>query len=131
MVAVKWRVVIRLAVVTGAVAAAGLAADVIAAGPAQAAGLAGVMTGFCELGALTLGMVGWSAGRRDSGRQVEPGPAEMPEDDRSAPAAGSGAGKYAVDARQARGVQVGDHAAQHNHFGRSALAGKPGEIDER
>ena len=131
MVVVKWRALIRLAVVIGAVAAAGLTADVIAAGLAQAAGLAGVMTGFCELGGLTLCVVGWLGRRRDSGRRVEQAPAEMPEDDRSASAAGSGAEKYAVDARGAQGVQVGDYATQHNHFGHSAVPGKPGKLHER
>jgi hypothetical protein len=123
---VKWRALIWLAVAASAVAAAGLAADVIAAGLAQAAALAGVVTGFCELGALTLGIVGWSAGRQDTSHQGEPGPSETPEDDRSAPTAGSAAGKYTVDARWARGVQVGDQATQHNHFRRSAAAAEPG-----
>jgi hypothetical protein len=126
MVAVKWRILIWLAVVTGVIAAAGLGADVVAAGPVQAERLAGVMTGFCELGALALGVAGWSARRRDTSCESEPGPLGMPEGDRIAPTAGSDAAKYVVDAHRARGVQVGEHATQHNHFGCSAVVGKRG-----
>lgn len=68
----KWRVLIWVAVGAGVVAAAGLAVDVAVAGMDRASGLAGVLVGFCELGALVLGVAAWAAERRAVGGQEGP-----------------------------------------------------------
>jgi hypothetical protein len=103
------QLLIRLAVLIGVAAAAGLGADVAVAGTGKAAELAGVIAGFCELGAVLLGVVAWAGDRRPGAVPTEV--AKKPVQDSPASAA-----KYVVDARHARGVQAGDGAAQHNDF---------------
>lgn len=125
----KWRVLIWVAVGAGVVAAAGLAVDVAVAGMDRASGLAGVLVGFCELGALVLGVAAWAAERRAVGGQEGP----------TAPAGGTGGtgeageaggsgerpavrgedrgpegGRYVVNADKIDRAQFGDGNTQHN-----------------
>ena len=113
------------AVVIATTAAVGLVVDVAVAGTGEAAGLAGVIVAFCELAALVLGVTAWAAERR--------APAAGPQAEGASSAATAGGdsrgsvagqrvenGKYAVDARGAEGLQVGDGNAQHNVFRRSS-----------
>jgi hypothetical protein len=122
---VKWRILLYLAVLIAAAAAAGLGVEVAVAGPGPAAGLAGVIAGFCELGALLLGVAGWAAQHRAGDRRAA-GARHQPDPDDSGLAAGNAAadavGKYVVDARHARGVQIGDRNVQRNEFGGSLPA---------
>jgi hypothetical protein len=127
---VNWHVLTRLAVAIAAAAAIGLGIDVAVAGTTQAAGLAGVIVGFCELGALVLGVGSWAARRQEAGDQRDSHPPEVPERagqeaDGIVPPVSPSA-KYIVDTRQAQAVQIGDHSTQHNDF-RSEL----GRTDER
>jgi hypothetical protein len=128
---VKWRVITWLAVAIAVAAAIGLGADTAIDGTASAAGLAGVIAGFCELGALTLGVAGWAGQRREPGERPAPGGSLAPERgaEKSEEASATQTdtpGKYVVDARQAQGVQIGDGNVQHNDF-RGGLRG----LDER
>jgi hypothetical protein len=112
MQSVRWRVLIWVAVLLGAAAAAGLGVDVAVAGLDKAAGLAGVIVGFCELGALVLGIAAWAAERRAStARLAPPDPSVLGMAGRTGgPVAGleERASRYRVDARHAGQVQIGD-----------------------
>ncbi len=128
-----WRVLTWLAIVIAAVAAVSLGVDAVVAGLGKAAGLAGVIAGFCELGALALAVTGWAGHRREAAERPAPEPARGPERTEPAQQAGQagtppggGSGKYGVDARQAEGVQIGDGNTQHNDFRRNS-----GRTDER
>jgi hypothetical protein len=63
----RWRAVTWAAVAIGVAAALALAVDAVVGGIDEAAGLAGVIVGFCEIGALLLGLAGWAAERRRAG----------------------------------------------------------------
>jgi hypothetical protein len=99
-----------------AVAAVGLGVAVAVAGVDKAAGLAGVIVGFCELGALMLGVVGWVGQQRAAAGTPGPevaavsGSAAEPKPPTAQPAT------YVVDARQAQGVQTGEGNTQHNDY---------------
>jgi hypothetical protein len=130
----KWRILLGLAALIAATAAVGLGVEVAVAGPGQAAGLAGVIAGFCELGAVLLGVAGWAAQHRAGGDRRAAGAPGGPDPDESGLAAGNAAvgaaGKYVVDARHARGVQVGDRNIQRNEFGGSVTAGEVGGAED-
>jgi hypothetical protein len=120
------RVLLWVAVLVASGAAAGLAIDVVIAGTSEAAGLAGVIAGFCELAALVLGVAAWAGERRAADARA----VEAVKDVSSAVAAGGRSaspadgqrrdGKYVVDARGAEGLQVGDGNTQHVVFRRSS-----------
>jgi hypothetical protein len=112
----KWRLLIWAALAMGTAAAVGLGVAVIVVGVNKAAGLAGVMAAFCELGALVLGVVGWVGGRATAGRSGPdtssiPAPPVMGDRPVS-----STAETYAVDARGAKGIQTGEGNIQYNDF---------------
>jgi hypothetical protein len=114
---VRWSVLTWLAVAIALAAAACLAVDIAVAGPGQAAGLAGVIAGFCELAALVLGVAAWAARRQATDNHSGRSASRVAEKDgETAPTAREGADKYVVDSRQARGIQVGDGNTQHNDF---------------
>jgi RIP homotypic interaction motif len=130
---VKWRVLTWVAVVVAVAAAADLVADLAVGGPGKASALAGVIAGFCELGALVLGVSAWAGQRRSASEQAseqrEPATPHEPERaaperdgagaaPESAPGPDSASGKYVVDARLAQGVQIGDGNTQRNDFRR-------------
>ena len=54
------------AAVLAAAAAIALAVDIAVEGVDNAAGMAGVLVGFCELGALVLAVAGWASEHRES-----------------------------------------------------------------
>jgi|SRR5450755_3855750 hypothetical protein len=114
------RVLVWAAVGLAAAAAAGLAVDVAFEGLEKAAGLAGVVVGFCELGALALAVIGWAAHRRASGDQSasKVTPAQPTDGVECVPTtrAGTAESKYAVDIGEAQGVQIGDGNTQSNDF---------------
>lgn len=116
--------------IIAAVAAVGLGIDVAVAGTTQAAGLAGVIVGFCELGALVLGVVSRAAQRHEAKEQqassLPDAPGTAPQEPERNAQPGNASGKYVVDARQAQGVQIGDHGIQRVEFRTS-----PGGSDER
>lgn len=96
-------------------AAVGLGVDIVVAGISRAAALAGVIVGFCEIGALLLALAAWVAERRERPARGLP-PAHGPtgqEDAAAGPAVTSP--KFVVDAGQAGVVQIGDHGIQHVH----------------
>lgn len=118
----KWRVLVWIAAATAVAAAAGLGVDVAVAGTDKAAGLAGIIVGFCELAAVVLAVVGLTGQRRttEAGSQVprrDPG-AKVGDPADSARAPQSEIGKYRVDAHGAEGLQIGDNNTQRNIFGR-------------
>lgn len=120
----RWRLLRWIALIIAAAAAVGLAVDVAVYGTNQAAALAGVIVGFCELGALLLGVTAWVVERQRSAkaRQPEGTPsAGSTSSDSKAPAADKyhQDGKYVVDARGASGLQVGENNTQHIFPGRS------------
>jgi hypothetical protein len=125
---VRWRLLVWLAVAFALAAAAALGADVVVVGPDKAAALAGVIAGFCELGALVLGVVGWMGERRVAGDRSGSGVAYVGGKGREGPVADArvSEGMYVVDSRHARGVQVGDHNFQRNAFGRAAAGDEDG-----
>jgi hypothetical protein len=113
--------------VAAVAAAADLVADLAVGGPGKASALAGVIAGFCELGALVLGVSAWAAQRRAASGQAgdQREPADPPGPQRSAPGQNgadavpqSAPGKYVVDARQAQAIQIGDGNTQRNDFRR-------------
>lgn len=114
MEGVRWRVLMWAAVVIAAVAAAGLGAMVAVAGVDKAAGLAGVIVGFCEVAALLVAVVGWAGDRRAAATD-RPGAAAAPAGTAVLPPP-AGTAKYVVDASNAQGVQTGDGNTQHNDF---------------
>ena len=122
----KGRLLVGLAVTIAVAGAIAIGVDAAVAGIDKAAGLAGVIVGFCELAALALGVAGFMADRREGRSKGErPGVGEVAAaaTSPSAPASGAPAdgpavqGKYVVDVRDASGVQIGDHNVQHNEFG--------------
>jgi hypothetical protein len=100
-------------------AGAGLCAEIAVEGVSQAAGLAGVIAGFCELGALVMGVAGLAGEHRITRGDAER-TAVAPALETAGKVVEAGAenqaGKYTVDLRQARMVQVGDHSFQLNHL---------------
>jgi hypothetical protein len=106
---VKWRVLIWIALVLGAVTVAGLGVDIAVAGPDKAAVLAGIIVGFCEVLGVVLAAVGWAGERRSAV------PTQLAIRDNSVPESQPTAGgrKYVVDSRYATGVQVGDVNVLH------------------
>ena len=118
-----------LACVIGAGSAAGLAADVVVAGMGRAAGLAGVIVGFCELGALVLGVAARTGEQQARSERREGRVPEVADEGGDGRLTGGMAGKYVVDARHSRGVQVGDRSVQRNDFRSAAAAGGPGGVD--
>jgi hypothetical protein len=143
---VNWRAVTWLAVAVMVAAAVGLALDAGLAGVTQASGLAGVIVGFCELGALLLAVVSWTAERRRASAEPDPAPAAAvtPEPAAATPEPAppqtappqtatpeAAPAKYVVDLRDAHGVQVGDHNIQHNVYGRDVFRRGPGQPDGR
>lgn len=117
------------AVVLGATAVVGLGADVLIAGPDVAVGTAGVIVGFCEVGALVLGVVGWARDHQEAGHRPNHEDTRVAREEADRPVPPEIPGKYVVDARHARGVQVGDGNTQHNDFRRPETAGDPDEVD--
>lgn len=117
----KWRVLIWCAGAVAALAAVALVIDVAVAGWDQAAGVAGVVVAFCELAAFALGVAAWAGeSRRTAATSATTDPAvdtpgsTVPTTGVPVSAAPEGAGKYTVDARDARAVQIGDGNVQHN-----------------
>jgi hypothetical protein len=124
---VRWRLLVVAAGVIGFVGAAVLGADAVVAGVGTAAGLAGVMAGFCELAAFVLGVTGWAA-RCKTALNAAGNPGEATASDSADEVAratrqdpGERA-RYGVDARNACGLQIGDHNFQRNDF-RHATSG--------
>lgn len=122
---VKWRLLAVAAAVIGLVGAAGLGVDVAVAGVDRASASAGVIAGFCELTAFVLGMTGWVAKRRTAltgadspGATAAGGRAADVNHEASGETEGSA--KYEVDARDTRGLQIGDHNIQRNDFRRAS-----------
>ncbi len=123
----KGHVLIGLAVAIAVAGAIAIGVEVAMAGIDKAAGLAGVIVGFCELAALVLGVAGFMASRRGESRGEDErqrgGEAEAAATAPVTPAPCSPAegpasqGKYVVDIREASGVQVGDNNVQRNEFG--------------
>jgi hypothetical protein len=108
-------------VVLGLAGAVGLGADAVVAGVDRASGLAGVVAGFCELAAFVLGVTGWVARRRTAlssadGRGDDAAGSGSDEVGPGAGAEAAARAKYAVDVREARGLQIGDHNIQQNEF---------------
>jgi hypothetical protein len=115
------RLLAGVAVVIGIMGAAGLGVDVAVVGVGRASGLAGVMAGFCELAALVLGVAGWACKRRAAvAGATGPGAAtaggKAPEVIQGGTGEIGGDAKYAVDARDVRGLQVGENNIQRNDF---------------
>ena len=103
----------------GAVTVVGLGVDIVVAGPDEAAVLAGIVVGFCEVVGAVLAVSGWAGERRSAepAETAEPAIRQNSVPESQPIAAGgdddSGGGKYIVDARGATGVQVGDGNTQH------------------
>ncbi|MCZ4120282.1 hypothetical protein [Streptomyces sp. H39-S7] len=118
----RWRLLIWVAVGIGAAAAAGLGVDVAVAGLDRASGLAGVMVGFCELGALALGVAAWAAERRAAAGQADLGAITEGTDSagggehlggrREVPEAGEGS--YVINADKIDRSQFGHGNTQRN-----------------
>src|SRR2546421_6826117 len=114
----RWRLLRWVAVVIAAAAAAGSAVDVAVPGTDQAAALAGVIVGFCELAALLLGVTAWVGERQASAMAKQAkgmsyagstsSSLKTPAADKRSPD-----GKYVVDARGAIGLQVGENNTQY------------------
>jgi len=119
MMLVRWRAVVWVAVALGVAAATSLVVDVALNGTGKASGLAGIIVAFCELGALVLGVTAWAAERRTAAGKSSPGrPGRARDPDLEEPrhARPAGSGKYVVDARGVKGLQVGDGNIQRNIF---------------
>ena len=102
---VTWGVVKWGAVVVGAGTAVGLGVDVAVSGLQGAQGVAGVVGGLCEVVAVVIALVGWANEKRSSAvTPVLPAPGAAAEPS----AVRGGRGKYVVDARDAKHVQIGD-----------------------
>lgn len=117
----RWRVVTWTAVAIAAAAAIGLGVVAGLRGLDKAAGLAGVIVGFCELGALVLGVAAWSAERRGAGREPDPRSSRVCDEGQAPPAppgppvpAAPRAGKYVISAETIEKSQVGDGNIQYN-----------------
>ncbi|MGA5821500.1 hypothetical protein ACPC54_26960 [Kitasatospora sp. NPDC094028] len=105
-----WRAVTWSAVAVGALAAVALGVYALLAGADRASGLAGVIVGFCEIGALVLGVVGWAAERRAAPAATAPTAQTTP-----APAQPQAQnGKFAISAERIEKAQFGDGNTQHN-----------------
>lgn len=95
-------------------------------------GLAGIIVGFCEPGALVLGAASWAGERRAGDARREPGGPGAPKKSRAGMVSGAGGSvrRYVVDARRALGVQAGDGNIQRNEFRRSAVSDDASGADE-
>jgi hypothetical protein len=115
---VRWRILWWAAAALAAAGGAGLLAEVATAGLGRAAGLAGVIGGFCELGALVLGVAGLARDRRSArGSAADAAAAPAPGPEPSSPGSQGAAVKYVVDSRGAAGVLIGDGGIQVNESG--------------
>ncbi|GAB2734688.1 hypothetical protein GCM10010442_65020 [Kitasatospora kifunensis] len=96
----------------GALAAVALGVYALLAGADKASGLAGVIVGFCEIGALVLGVVGWAAERRAAPASTAPTAPTAPAPAPAQPQAQNG--KFAISAERIEKAQFGDGNTQHN-----------------
>jgi hypothetical protein len=102
---VTWGVVKWGAVVVGAGTAVGLGVDVAVSGLQGAQGAAGLVGGLCAVIAVVVAIVGWANEKRSSAvTPVLPVPDVVTEPS----TVRGGGGKYVVDARDAKHVQIGD-----------------------
>lgn len=113
----RWRLLRWIAMIIATAAATGLAVDVAVAGTGQAAALAGVIVGFCELTALLLGITAW-VGKRQASAKAQQVKGAVSTGNTASGSETSVAkrtqdGKYEVDARWATGLQVGENNTQH------------------
>jgi len=114
----RWRLLRWVAVIFATAAAAGLAVEIAVAGTEQAAALAGVIVGFCELAALLLGVTAWVGERQTSAKAQQakgtPSAGNISSGSKTPVADKRGQdGKYVVDARGATGLQVGENNTQN------------------
>lgn len=97
------------AAVVGVGVAVGLVVDVAVGGWQSAEGVAGVVGALCEVVAVVLAIVGWVNEKRSAAPKPAPGNVSPDPDVVDRPEASeSGRGKYVVDVRDARNVQIGD-----------------------
>ena|SRR5437879_2838420 len=105
-----WSVLKWGAALVGAGTAVGLGVDVAVAGRQSAEGVAGVVSAVCEVVAVVLAIVGWVNEKRST-TVARPAPGSVPPDPdvmARPEGPGGGCGKYVVDVRDARNVQIGD-----------------------
>ena len=126
----KWRVLVRAAVLIAAAAAVMLGVVAVTTGLTAASGLAGVIVGFCELVVVALAVIGWAGERRSATAAGKEGTStSAPSAGRPAPgqgpASGHSGGKYAVTVGgNAQGIMIGDGNVQnvdlrHSHRDRA------------
>lgn len=127
---VKWRVLVRAAVLIAAAAAVMLGVVTVTAGLTAASGLAGVIVSFCELVAVALAVIGWAGERRSAVGAGKEGistyaPSAGQPAPGQGPASGDTGGKYAVTlGDSAQGIMIGDGNVQnidlrHSHRDRA------------